>query len=388
MRAALCLLALCCARARAADAGGGQPAKGEAAALSPDQEAKLRVLERKATSRDPGQAMAAVEQIEAMGSAARDRLRQLLNRLLLRNKGALEAAARAVGDPKRAEPLEKKLAELRAEALANIAKLKKDDDSLTKAAAYYRKLMKAASGLSRTLAARDRLLQAIGLRLRLLAAGRRVAAGAAAAIDAPTEKALRELAGQRLGASLKGIGSFDELREAPSLRGLRDYRRNRRLEAYNRRLARRLDAEEWRNVSLVNTYREALGLRRLEVDLRLVKAARQHSKEMKDLGYFSHDSPVQANKSPSDRCRRAGYPSPGGENIAGGSPSGPHAFWQWFHSPGHHQNMVGARFTAIGVGRWHKLWTQAFGLGKPLAFADEAAGKSTGPTGPAVRKRP
>lgn len=172
-----------------------------------------------------------------------------------------------------------------------------------------------------------------------------------------------EAASDALGVQLTADTPPALLRNAPGLASLRARRLNRRIADHNRSQARRLDREEMRNILLVNDYRESLGLCRLEADPRLVRAARAHSREMVELGYFSHTSPKKENKEFSDRIRKAGYDRPGGENIAMGSTSGAKTFEQWFSSPGHHRNMVRERFTAIGVGRWTNHWTQNFGTG-------------------------
>lgn len=87
---------------------------------------------------------------------------------------------------------------------------------------------------------------------------------------------------------------------------------------------------------------------------------------MADLHYFAHESPVPANKTFADRIRAAGYDNPRGENIAMGGATGEQAFWMWFDSPGHHQNMADLTGTALGVGENGVYWTQDFGMGGRL----------------------
>ena len=120
------------------------------------------------------------------------------------------------------------------------------------------------------------------------------------------------------------------------------------------------DEEEIACMRATNDYRRMMGAKILEYDERLVRAARKHSQEMKELGYFAHDSPVAENKSPGLRCAHEGYPGAGAENIAGAGPHGVAAFDGWYHSSGHHRNMLGGH-SQIGVGGCDGLWTQDFG---------------------------
>src|SRR5205823_3169531 len=69
------------------------------------------------------------------------------------------------------------------------------------------------------------------------------------------------------------------------------YRMCRQIEAYNVGFENLLDKEEIANVRATNAYREALGILPVELDARLIQAARRHSKEMVELKYFSHHSP-------------------------------------------------------------------------------------------------
>jgi uncharacterized protein YkwD len=199
-----------------------------------------------------------------------------------------------------------------------------------------------------------------------------------------------QLAERALGVPLAGLRSMEELQKAPELRDLLLFRLARQTDAWNRQVAKDVHPEEYNNVQAVNDYREALGLSRLEMDLRLTQSARRHSKEMVDLNYFSHDSPTKGLEGFADREKGAGYPAPGGENIAFGTglQGGVHAFDMWFGSPGHHQNMAREGFTAMGAGKWVVHWTQNFGSGPRLALADEATRKAAVPTGKLLGRSP
>ncbi len=111
----------------------------------------------------------------------------------------------------------------------------------------------------------------------------------------------------------------------------------------------------------MNAARSQAGCGALTVDDRLTAAAQGHSDDMAAKGYFSHTS--QDGRSFADRVRAAGYPSPGGENIAQGQRSAQAVHDAWMNSEGHRQNILNCGFNTIGVGlhasTW--TWTQNFG---------------------------
>ena len=85
---------------------------------------------------------------------------------------------------------------------------------------------------------------------------------------------------------------------------------------------------------------------------------------MKALGYFSHYSPVPANRYFQVRCYREGYRWVHSENLC--SNGGPDfAFRSWRRSPAHHRNLLEARHTEIGVG-YAGPWTVDFGASTTL----------------------
>lgn len=94
----------------------------------------------------------------------------------------------------------------------------------------------------------------------------------------------------------------------------------------------------------------------------LLCAARVHSQDMSQRGYFSHDTPEGV--SPFERMSMAGYEfSTAGENIAAGYPTPQDVVQGWLDSPGHCTNIMNGAYTDIGVG-FHgegNLWTQVFG---------------------------
>jgi uncharacterized protein YkwD len=120
-----------------------------------------------------------------------------------------------------------------------------------------------------------------------------------------------------------------------------------------------LGPEEQAGVLDLNLRRILLGLPAQRIDLKLCHACRDHSKDMAELGFFAHESPVEGKKTPWDRAARAGT-SAGSENIARGARTGPDAIRQGWYSPGHHRNMLGGG-GRTGLGRFGDHWTQLFG---------------------------
>ncbi|RME86666.1 MAG: CAP domain-containing protein, partial [Planctomycetota bacterium] len=136
---------------------------------------------------------------------------------------------------------------------------------------------------------------------------------------------------------------------------------------YNKKLAQQknspVTAVEAEQIRITNQYRISMGRTPLEIDPKLVRCARKHSVEMVKLGYFSHTSPVAKNKTPSMRAQNEGHDGNVGENIymngAGATAFG--AFDAWYHSSGHHRNMLNDKWTCIGVGHHMTHMTQNFG---------------------------
>jgi len=129
--------------------------------------------------------------------------------------------------------------------------------------------------------------------------------------------------------------------------------------AMNARLAEKLDPEEARAILALNLTRNLLGLPALAIDLRLCEAARGHSRDMERLKFFSHESPVEGKKTPSERAVLAGTTA-AAENVFKGTTNGQSAHEGWFHSPGHHRNQMGD-YARVGVGRSGAYFTEMFG---------------------------
>jgi len=124
-------------------------------------------------------------------------------------------------------------------------------------------------------------------------------------------------------------------------------------------LEAKLPLEEARGLRDLNRIRLLLGLKALKIDLLLCDAARDHSKDMATKGFFAHESPVPGKKQPWDRAKNFGTTA-SAENISMGVTTGAEVNQQWFHSPGHHKNMLGAH-VRMGLGNFQKHWTQMFG---------------------------
>ncbi len=121
-------------------------------------------------------------------------------------------------------------------------------------------------------------------------------------------------------------------------------------------------------VRLVNQERVEAGCAVLNVDARLTRAARAHSRDMAANGFFSHTN--RQGKGPSQRVSDAGYRwRMTGENIASGQPTAAAVMSAWMNSPGHRRNILNCGYRDIGVGlafrdtsgRRVPFWTQNFG---------------------------
>jgi hypothetical protein len=120
-------------------------------------------------------------------------------------------------------------------------------------------------------------------------------------------------------------------------------------------------------IDLVNLERRAEGLHPLSYDARLAAAARDHSEDMGQQDYFSHDS-LDGRKF-YERILDAGYSyTYCAENIAVGYPNPVAVVAGWMDSPGHRANILDPKACDIGVGyalvsgsAYGYYWTQNFG---------------------------
>ena len=117
-------------------------------------------------------------------------------------------------------------------------------------------------------------------------------------------------------------------------------------------------------LSLVNVERAAAGCGAVHADRRLTTAARRHSQDMADQGYFSHTS--ADGRTPWDRMKSAGYTDGSAENIAAGATTAAAVMKMWMDSAGHRANILNCDNHALGTGvgrggQYGIYWTQDFG---------------------------
>ena len=354
--------------AEEAQAPPGETARGRQASAAERRRETARL--RAAIQSAEGAALAeAIETWRARGDADLPALEGALKQALTADAKKLEKAAAALKNSDSLGEQEAVLAALRSEMLKGIADLAQGS-SVDALRAGYQRLAELLRQLNPVYSRRLELARLLGRRSVLLAAWRQTARRPQASFGQAAEERLRARCLAVLGTEECEVPAFGRY-EGP-LANVWFYRDCRAIEAYNERLAREaeLTRGELENVTAVNAYREALGLLPLEIDVRLVKAARGHSGEMARLGYFSHDSPTPGRTSYTDRMRLEGSVGGGGENILRGAQTGHEAFWLWFESPGHHKNMAAADFQSIGVGQHGEHWTQNFGMGERAMLAD------------------
>nr|WP_278244311.1 CAP domain-containing protein [Caldisalinibacter kiritimatiensis] len=117
-------------------------------------------------------------------------------------------------------------------------------------------------------------------------------------------------------------------------------------------------------IRLVNAERAKHGLKPLAYNWELSRVARFKSKDMAQVGYFSHTSPTYG--SPFKMMKDFGINySYAGENIAMGYRTPEDVMKGWMNSPGHRRNILSPNFSQIGVGyavnnQGTPYWTQMF----------------------------
>ncbi|MGC6489523.1 MAG: CAP domain-containing protein [Planctomycetota bacterium] len=152
---------------------------------------------------------------------------------------------------------------------------------------------------------------------------------------------------------------IDERIAAETFAGLPMSAADRKTLAANRSLRGTHPREELLGTLELNRLRYLLGLRLVRIDPKLADAARDHSKDMATLGFFSHTSPVKGKERFGQRAANFGT-SASAENIAAGQRTGHGAIRAWWYSPGHHKNMLGGH-GRTGLGQHGTMWTQMFG---------------------------
>ena len=112
-------------------------------------------------------------------------------------------------------------------------------------------------------------------------------------------------------------------------------------------------------MKLVNEERQSNGLEPLTISQELTAKARIKSQDMKEQGYFSHNSPTYG--SPFEMMKQLGisYRS-AAENIAMGYRTAEAVVNAWMNSPSHRENILSTRYTSMGIGHTDGYWTQWF----------------------------
>jgi uncharacterized protein YkwD len=107
-------------------------------------------------------------------------------------------------------------------------------------------------------------------------------------------------------------------------------------------------------VSVLNDYRDSLGLRPLTVDPQLTLAADRYAKLMADTNWWSCRCDVHTGpdgSSPGGRLAAAGFTGRfAGEALAGGQATGQDVITMWLNSPPHRAIVLSASATHIGIG--------------------------------------
>ncbi|HEV8291749.1 MAG TPA: CAP domain-containing protein [Tepidisphaeraceae bacterium] len=329
-------------------------------------------LKQKALSENFNVSKVALKALIAKGVSAKPAVREVVKELLTRDKAKIEENAALLGDSAEYKELDQKLVAQRKVASENIAVLEREK-TVKEASENYHVLGELWKGNAAPL--RSAIFDAMKRRPELLSIWRQTPA-TENPFPPSEEMKLIPLAEKALGMTLmqaSGLSAANErnVPKEPAKWNFWFYRMCRQIEAYNASFENLLDKEEMVNVRATNAYREALGILPVELDARLIQAARRHSKEMVELKYFSHHSPNPSEKDFERRYLNAGFKDLGSENIAMGMSSGEAAFKIWFESPGHHVNMVRPGNTALGVGRWKNYWTANFGNGPRMMSANE-----------------
>lgn len=127
------------------------------------------------------------------------------------------------------------------------------------------------------------------------------------------------------------------------------------------RLESTISSYESEVIRLVNEIRQQNGLRPLAANWELSRVARYKSQDMRDNGYFSHNSPTYGTPFQMISAFGLSYRT-AGENIAKGYASPQAVVNGWMNSSGHRANILNASYTQIGVGYVSKgnYWTQLF----------------------------
>jgi uncharacterized protein YkwD len=110
---------------------------------------------------------------------------------------------------------------------------------------------------------------------------------------------------------------------------------------------------------ITNVIRKRHGLRPLQWDENIAEIAHKHSKDMKENGYFAHESPKYGDLK--TRLTNSGVRfQMAGENIAAEYVDGIAAVEAWLNSKSHRETLLNDEFTHLGVGVFERYYTQNF----------------------------
>lgn len=107
--------------------------------------------------------------------------------------------------------------------------------------------------------------------------------------------------------------------------------------------------------SLLNAERAKRGLRPLQPDSKLNRAAASHARDMDKRAYFAHQSPE--GRTHVDRITAAGYcRASTAENLAKGYRTAERVIAGWMNSAGHRKNMLNRKYTRFGISKVNGYW--------------------------------
>jgi uncharacterized YkwD family protein/spore coat assembly protein SafA len=117
-------------------------------------------------------------------------------------------------------------------------------------------------------------------------------------------------------------------------------------------------------ITLTNLERQYAGLPPLKINWELSRVARYKSKDMKELNYFSHDSPTYGSPFTMINNFKISFRT-AAENLAAGQRTPKEVVNAWMNSPGHRANILKKEVSEIGVGyvnggEYGHYWTQMF----------------------------
>lgn len=166
--------------------------------------------------------------------------------------------------------------------------------------------------------------------------------------ESPARKPVASLR-DRLAGSFDGRALLDAEPQLLGARGLRDA--HFEADQFNRRQGwAPLPARDF--AGLLNTHRRALGLMPMRLERRLWEACADHAREMRQLGYFAHESPTPDRRTPDRRAELAAFGGQfEGENLfqSRGPQAPDRVFRSWWASDSHRYVLFSEPPNALGL---------------------------------------